>query len=760
MASKNSKFIQKANVQTQRRTLSLVIVCGIAAFLVMAVHLYRIQITKHDFYEQRAVEQQLRETTVSASRGTIYDANMKVLAMSASVETIFISPAELKTYNEDPEFIAKGLSEILGLDYNSIMEKWKDTGSWYKTIARKVEQETADKVREFKNKNKLKSVHLEVDTKRYYPYSSLASQIIGFVGTDNIGLEGIEAKYDDYLQGTSGRIVRATTSNGTSMLYTKFEDYVDAANGNNVVLTIDSNIQYYLEKHIQQAIADYSIKNGGMGIVMNVNTGAILGMASIENYDPNDYQKISEKAQEKLKGLTGEDYLKKLAEAQISQRRNRIISDTYEPGSTFKSFTLAIALEEGLVNDNSTFFCGGTVAVPGRDTPVHCWKSAGHGSQTLAEAVQHSCNVAFVNIGLMIGAEKFYDYMEAFGFFEKTKIDLYGEGQSLWWEKEVFEDEENKSQLAAASFGQTFNITPLQLITGISAVSNGGKLMKPYIVSKITDQNNNIVMANEPTAIRQVISAETSKKVCEILETVVNGGESTGANAYVAGYRIAGKTATSEKIGQGSDDYIVSFVGFAPANDPEIAVLVILDTPDPASGIYISGGIMAAPAVGRIFADSLPYLGIAPVYSEDELASRNVTVPAVKNMSVADAKSSLEGSGFAVRVIGSGATVTDQVPAGNVSVIMGTEVIIYAGEAKPEAQVSVPNLYGRTYSQAKSALEAAGLYLRTTGVAPSASSSTIVVSSQSLASGAQVAYGTVIEVTLVESDTSIMETRG
>lgn len=759
MATQKNKAVSKANKQILRRTLVLLVVCGILAFMVMAVHLYKIQVIDHDFYEQRAIEQQLRETKVSASRGTIYDANMKVLAMSASVETVYISPAELKMYNEDPEFIAKNLSEILGIKYEDIMAKWKDTGSWYKTIAVKIEQDVADKVRKFKNDNSIKSVHLETDTKRYYPYSTLASQIIGFVGTDNFGLDGIEFKYNDFLQGTSGRIVRATTSNGTDMLYTKFENYVDAKDGNNVVLTIDSNIQYYLEKHLEQAIKDYAIKSGGMGIVMNVKTGAILGMATLDNYNPNKYKEISDTAKQKLVGLSGDDYLKALSEAQISQWRNRSISDTYEPGSTFKIFTLSIALEEGLVNESSNFFCGGTVNVPGRDSPVHCWKTAGHGSQTLAEAVQHSCNVAFVNIGLKIGAKKFYDYMDAFGFFNKTGIDLLGEGQSLWWDKGVFENPKNLSQLAAASFGQTFNITPLQLITAVSCVSNGGKLMKPYIVSKIMDSNGNVVKANDPTVVRQVLSPETSKRVCAILETVVNGGESTGANAYVAGYRIAGKTATSEKVGQGSDDYIVSFVGIAPADDPQIAVLVVLDTPDPASGIYISGGIMAAPAVGKIFADVLPYLGVERVYSEEELATINETVPYVKNISVEDATNQLKDKGFEVRVVGSGGTVTDQIPAANITVIKGTQVIIYAGDAKPTSSVSVPNLYGKTYTQAKNSLEAAGLYMRTSGVAAT-SSSTIIVSDQSVSSDTEVPYGTVVEVTLIQSDTSIMETRG
>jgi len=414
------------------------------------------------------------------------------------------------------------------------------------------------------------------------------------------------------------------------------------------------------------------------------------------------------------------------------------------------------------VRDNDSFFCGGTVNVIGRDTPIHCWKYGGHGPQNLAQAVQHSCNVAFVNIGLKIGPETFYEYMEAFGFFDKTGIDLIGEGTSLWWDRGIFTNPKNLSQLAAASFGQTFNITPLQLITAVSAVANDGKLMRPYVVSKVVDDDGNVVMANEPQVVRQVISEATSRRVCEILETVVDGGESTGRNAYVAGYRIGGKTATSEKVGQGNDDdYIVSFVGIAPTDDPEIAVLILLDSPDPSTGIYISGGIMAAPAVGRVFADVLPYWGVKTVYKDEELATINVTVPNVKNMGVEEAKAELQkNKNFTVRVVGNGSTVTDQVPAANATVTKGTEVIIYAGESKPNVTVTVPNLYGKTYLQAKSALEAAGLYIRTTGVAASNTSETIVVSAQSIAAGSEVPFGTVVEVTLFESDTSLMETRG
>jgi stage V sporulation protein D (sporulation-specific penicillin-binding protein) len=756
------KKLQKPNRVIISRTLILLVVCGILAFIVLISRLYKVMITDHDRYESAAVEQQVRETTVTASRGTIYDSKMKILAQSATVETVYISPVEMQKYGEDKSMIASRLSEILaeqGVTYDGIMKKWEDTGSWYKTVAVKIEQEVADKVRAFKNEHDLKSVHIVEDTKRYYPYSSLASQIIGFTGTDNYGLEGLEAIYNKYLQGVNGRIVRATTSEGTDMLFTGFEDYYDAKDGNSLVLTIDSTVQYYLEKYLSQAIEDNDIKNGAMGIAMNVKTGAILGMCTLPDYDLNNYSELNASALAKLTelNLTGEDYNKAYSDALREQWRSRATMDTYEPGSTFKIITLASALEEGIISDNDSFFCGGSIEVPGRDNPLHCWKRTGHGAQTLAQAAQHSCNVAFVTIGMRLGAPKFYDYIEAFGLFNKTGIDI-GEGSSLWWDEDIFEDPKNLSQLASASFGQTFNITPIQLITAVSAVANGGYLMNPYIVRQVIDSEGNVVDNVEPTVVRQVISEETSRHVCDILESVVGAKEGTGKNAYVAGYRVAGKTGTSEKVGQASDEYMVSFIGFAPANDPEIAVLVIMDSPSKESGIYISGGVMAAPVVGNIFADVLPYLGIEKAYTEEEEVTNSV-VPSVRGLSVAEATKKLKDLGFNVSVRGDEETVTDQAPTANVRLAVGSTVIIYAGESKPANTVLVPDILGKTYKAAKVYLEVNGLFISTTGVEPSYSD-TVVVQRQGVESGVEVAYGTVIEVSLVDNDTSIMETTG
>ena len=752
-----------------RRTLFLLSVCGAAAFVVLAARLYYLQIVRHDELEARAIAQQVRETTVSAPRGTIYDAKGEVLAMSAGVDTIYLSPAEIAQNNEDAGAIAAGLAEILGLDYDAVYAKTQNTRSWYEVVARKVEEDVATAVREFKEEGGYTGIKLEADTKRYYPNGSLAAHVIGFVGTDNTGLGGIEAKYDKVLSGTNGYVMRSTTAAGTDMLYTSWEDYFDAVPGSDMVLTIDAGIQYYVEKHLAQAVEDYDIQNGAAAICMEVDTGAILAMASLGNFDLNDYQTISGEAMAEIDAAASGDAERAelIAAAQQLQWRNKAISDTYEPGSTFKIITLAMALEEGVVDMNSSFYCGGSTSVLGRNTPVRCWKSGGHGSQTLTQAVQHSCNVAFVNIGQRIGEERFYDYAEAFGFFERTGdssaqltgttgIDLGGESGSIWWSEDVFCNPENLSQLAAASFGQTFNITPLQLITAVSACVNGGYLMQPYLVQSTTSPDG-AVTEHDGTPVRQVISEETSAKVRRILEQVVGDStEGTGRNAYVAGYRIGGKTGTSTKTTEeiaGNKEYIVSFIGFAPADDPQIALLVLLDNPSSESGIYVSGGQMAAPVVGKMMADILPYLGLEPEYSDSELQTMDRAVPDVMGLSIAEAQSKLAESGLSCRVIGSGGAVTSQLPAANSVIASGSEVLLYA-DAAPAGGGSVPNLNGMTYSQAREALAAMGLFIGSDSSVTDADNQ--LVSGQDIRAGTSAQAGTVITVTLYENDEDML----
>ena len=738
------------------RTLILLLVCGIAAFIVLIYQLYQIQIRDHARYESAAIEQQVRETAIDSGRGTIYDRSGNILAMSATVDTIYLSPAEIKMYGEDPELIAHGLSEILGVDYDRLLGLAADTRSWYKTVARKVEQETSDRVRQFKNEHDLKGVKIETDSKRYYPYGSLASHVIGFVGFENRGLAGIELSLDNVLTGAAGRIVRAKNAYGTDMLYTKYEDYYDAENGCNVTLTIDAGIQAYVEKHLAQAVADYGARGGAAAIAMDPNTGEILALASLQNFDLNNYQAVSEEALAEIDAITDEDErAEKLAEARQLQWHNKAVEDMYEPGSTFKPITMAMALEEGVVSKSSTFYCGGSFAVPG-DSGVgrHCWRRQGHGMQTLTECLQHSCNVALIQIAQRVGAEKFYEYVDAFGFRDPTGIGLSGEAGSLWWDSALFCDPYNQTQLAAASFGQTFNISPLQLVRAMSAVVNGGYLMQPYLVREVTDTAGNVVSRTEPEVIRQVVSAETSAAMREMLEAVVGDmKEGTGKNAYVAGYRIGGKTGTStdtvHEAATGEKEYIVSFIGVAPADDPQIVLLVLIDDPDPNCGTAVSGGAMGAPTVGAMLADILPYMGIAPEYSEAERENMDRSVPGLIGLTAEAAKETLAKQNLSCRVIGEGETVTMVLPVSGTVVAAKSEVLLFLGSEPSRDLEAVPDLTDLPYETARQRLGYLALYLSAENYI---SDSGALITRQSIPPGTMVEHGTVVRVSIYSDD--------
>lgn len=749
-----------------RRTLVLMVVCGVAAFVILLVRLYKLQITEHEKYESLAIAQQLRRTPTAKARGTIYDRNMKPLAVSASVDNVYLSPAEIEMYGEDKELIADGLAEILGLDRYDILDKASQKGSWYVTIAKKIEAETAEKIRRFKAENSLMGVRLETDTKRYYPNSSLACHVIGFVGTDNYGLEGIEAQYESALAGTKGGTYRVTNAYGTELLINGFEEYRQGDSGLNVVTTFDTGIQYFIEKHLRQAVADYDIQNGAGAIAMDVNTGEILAMVSLDGYDLNNFLDVSDEVKEEI-ALAPDDKTASeiLRDAQTRQWRNKALSDTYEPGSTFKIITLAMALEENVVRETDSFYCPGSVSVVGRTTPIRCWKSGGHGSQSLTQAVQHSCNAAFVNIGQRVGAEKFYEYCDAFGFLElsddadasltaRTGIDLAGESGSIWWSRNVFCSKKNLSQLAAASFGQTFTITPLQLITAVSACVNGGHLMQPYVVKALINADGSTESEKQPHERRQVISEATSAKVRSILEKVVGDSkEGTGRNAAVAGYRIGGKTGTSEKVSlearTGQKEYIVSFIGFAPADEPKIAVLIFLDTPSNNSGIYISGGQMAAPVVGRIMADILPYLGV-----EADGEKSECVMPMLENEPLYKARETVSDSGLRFRTIGAGETVTAQLPAAGTVIASDSEVILYLGADISQESEAVPDLCGMSFSQARDTLSSLGIFMNS--ISPVEDDERRVVCCQSISPGTMIKHGSVVEVTLIDSDETIL----
>lgn len=756
---------ERANRTILGRTFFLM-VCGVLVFIPLIATLFKLMVLEHDKYEEMAINNQTRSTAITADRGMIYDRNMNILATATTVENVFIDPTELKLKEQDLTLIATGLSEILDVDSSFVIEQAADTTKRYKVIKRKIGGELAEQVRTFINENELEGIYLEPDTQRYYPYGTLCAQVLGFVSADNVGAEGIEAYYDSYLEGTGGKIITTKGNYGSEMLYT-YEKYYDPSNGDSLVLTIDSTVQYYLEKNMQTAIEKYDVQNGAFGIVLDVNTGEVLAMANLGGYDPNNYLEIyDEKTAQQLEeqyqaalgfreGTTEYDdaiaaYNAAVVAARLRQWRNRAVSDGYEPGSTFKLITLASALEEQAVTLDSSFYCGGKADIPGRSQTLHCWKAAGHGQQNTEQALGNSCNIAFANIGLALGGENLYNYVRDFGLMERTGIDLPGEAVGYFYDEKLLSDNATygTSYLTSASFGQTFKITPIQLVRAVSAVVNGGYLLEPYVVGEILDADGNVVQKNERTVIRPVISEETSATMRELMEYVVTDG--TAGNAKVAGYRIGGKTGTSEKIdvfdenGQPVEDKIVSFIGVAPINDPKYVVLVALDTPSTSTGIYISGGVMGAPTVRDVFADILPYLGVEPDYGDEEISKINVAVPDVKGMTESEAAATLKEKSLTYRVVGDGGTVTDMIPAANAEVPGNSEIVLYMGEEKPTDQVEVPNFVGMSVAQANQAAVNNGLYLQSKGT--DQDTSAVSVTYQDIEAGTMVDRGTTITV--------------
>ena len=739
--------IRRANRVIQTRSFVLMLIMGVAMFVLLFFQLFDLQIIRHEELQSKAVNQQTRRTVVTASRGTIYDRTGNIMAISASAETIILSPLEIDRAVNDKDSpvswtkdsLAAGLAEILGSDASSIRKRMDNTESQYEVIKLRAEEETANAVRTYISENKIVGVHLVADAKRYYPYGSLASHVIGFVGDENTGLYGLEARYEQELEGQSGLVVSAKDNAGNDMMYA-YEQYFAAQNGSDLTLTLDATIQYYLEKGLESMADKFAAANGATGIIMDVRTGGILAMASYPNYDLNDFSAVQDKTlQERMERGEGT-----LADMQLLQWRNKALNDTYEPGSTFKILTLAAALEEGVIDMNTTVNCNGFVNIS--NYTIHCSNKAGHGLQTLVQSVGNSCNPAFISYGLKLGNTTFYNYMKAFGLMDDTGIDLGGEAVGIFADPASF----TQLDLACYAFGQNFNVTPIALITAQAACINGGYLRSPYLVERITDSNGSVTYQHDSTPIRQVISEETSATVRECLEYVVASG--TGKNGQVAGYRIGGKTGTADK-GQ-SGDVVVSFLCFAPADDPQVIMLLTMDTPSRSTGTYVSGGNMVAPTASSIMAEVLPYLGVEPSYSAEELLGMDTTVPNVIGMSVEEAKSKLTERGLSCKVSGDGATVTDQTPAGGAIIPGKSAVILYAGADKSTAKCKVPHLIGKTPSEANTAATGAGLFIRFSGTTGSESSSVRVLS-QSIEEGTEVDAGTVITVQL--GDTSVTD---
>ena len=755
--------------------LALTVLFGIVAFVILAGRLVKLMLVDHEYYQSKAISNQTRSTSVTASRGTVYDRNMEVLAASTSVENIFLDPLEMKQNHVDIDFLAENLAVLLDLDEDYIKKQASDTAMRYKLLRRKQGKEVCDAVRQFVSDNNIVGVHLEPDSLRYYPNCATASQLLGFTNTENKGSEGLEAYYNSILEGTAGAVITTKGNNETEMLYS-YETYYEATDGDSLVLTIDLTVQKALEKQMRDAIDRYDVQNGAFGIVMDAQTGDILAMATLGGYDPNSYLTIydddvemeleaqyqaameyPEGSEEREQALSA--YNSAVAAARLKQWRNRCVSDGYEPGSTFKLFTLAAGLDSGAVTLNDTFYCAGAEKLEGRQQPLNCWRHSGHGSETTAQALQNSCNIAFAHMGLKIGGGTLYDYCRAFGLMEQTGIDLPGEASGLFHSRERLSDNDTygTSYLIATSFGQTVKPTPIQMVTAVSAVVNGGYLLEPHVVSQVLDEKGDVLESYGRTVVRQVISEETSATMCELIESVVTEG--TAKNANVAGFRIGGKTGTAEKTdtrednGQLTNDKIVSFVGIAPMNDPRYVVLVALDTPNPQSGIYISGGVMAAPTVAAVFEDILPYLGVEAEYEEGDMSRINVRMPDVSGMSESKAAAILQESGLSYRILGSGSSIVSQLPKEGRELPTGSTVLLYTDDSMPTDPVTVPNLMGMNVTDATKALTDCGLYLQAKGTDSTAWH--VVVTGQDIAAGTQVERGTT--VTVLFADTSDMD---
>lgn len=816
---RKSDAARRANQVIRGRTMFIMLLLGVATFTVLFWKLYDLQINRHDELKAEAVSQQTDSMVISASRGTIYDKNGEIMAISYSTETVFVDPKAIASWVEkqeqaieeaaeaaaengesytppavlDQAYIARGLSRILDVEEETILEQLGRTNRQNEVIKKKVDQDVADEVRRFINgeiddegnqltmvnedgntvlisnpsrrPTSLQGIHLTPDTKRLYPFGSLAGNVIGFVNANNVGAYGLEASYDDVLSGRNGLTVTPTNVNGTPLLFSGGEQMFEAENGSSLVLTLDTNVQYALEKGLESMLDKYDAANGGTGIVMDVNTGAIVAMASYPNYDPGDFSTIyTEELQAELdadlakiqqnRGTyeTEEKYNEALtnarANAQYKQWRNKCYQDTYEPGSTFKPITLATALEEGVVNMNTTFTCTGSIHVEGWGKPINCSKRAGHGTQTLKVATGNSCNPAFVTMGLKIGTEAYYKYLKSFGLMETTGIDLPAEAEGIFANEDSFNS--NVVSLAAYSFGQTFNVTPLELIRAQAATINGGYLYTPYLVEQVLDDEGNILSQHETTAVRQVISEETSAKVRECLEWVVSDGG--GRNGQVTGYRIGGKTGTADKTG--TKDVVVSFMCFAPADDPQYIMLLTMDTPSRTTGTAVFGGTMVAPVASQIMSEILPLLGVEPDYTAEELVGADTTVPNLVGQTREAAEERLAGLGFTFRTVGNGDTVTDQTPAGGAIVPGNASIILYLGQEKPDTPCTVPNVVGKSASEANKAITNAGLIMKVTGTT-TASSGNVYAITQSLPAGTEVAAGTVVTVQF--GDNSVLD---
>lgn len=749
--NKSKKRAEKGPAQRLRQRTAililLILVLGFGAAVLRLTYLTTIQSSE---LQESAVDLQLADTTVSAKRGTIYDANGNVLAESASVWQVVMSPVNFKN-DKQRQAAAKGLSEIFDLEYNDVLDDTKQQ-SHYVVVKRRIESDEREKVLELidtlkKDYNCSGVIQLLDDYKRYYPKNSLASSVIGFTGSDDQGLEGIEYEYDSYLSGTPGRIITAQNARGTDMPF-RYEQNVESEDGNNVYLTIDETIQSICEKYMQKGVEDNNVLNKGVCIAMDVNTGAILAMVTTDGYDLNNPYELSAKDKKKIKSTPKKKQAEAESAALSNMWRNKAVADTYMPGSVFKMCVASAALEENLVNEKTSFTCTGSISVEGET--IHCSNISGHGTQSFVEVISNSCNPAFIQIGQMLGAGKFRQYYQGFGFSDKTGIDLPGEAEDSFWK----EGKMGGVDLAVASFGQNFSITPIQMITACAAVSNGGYVVQPHVVSKITDSKGNVIKTVDKKIKRQVISDDTSKKMNEYLE--YNTERQGAAAGYISGYKVAGKTGTTEKRGvtkfesSFSEDYISSFCGYAPADDPQIAMLVFFDTPD---GDAYYGSQVSSPVFINIMSEVLPYLDVKTSYTDEELGYVDASAGDYTGVSVDEAKTAVEADGFTATVKGNGSTVISQIPTVSSGLQKGGSIVLYTDSDSQSETVSVPSLIGLSPDEVNNVASAYGLNVSFSGATTSSGTS----SSQNIEAGTSVSPGTVITVSFADSSSTLNE---
>ncbi len=731
-------------VRMWRRSLVIMGFLVFFCFAILIIRLISLQFIEGEFLQKMASEQQMNDTKISAQRGTIYDRNMKPLAQSATVWTVVLEPAYIDS-EEKKELICNGMHDILDIEKDKLKEL-ANKKSCYTIIKKRVDSDVKDKIIEFKTKNKIASgIRLIEDYKRYYPYGSFAAPVLGFTGADSQGLAGIEAYYDKTLSGESGRILTAKNAIGTEMPF-DYEQMVDPKPGHSLKLCIDENIQRIMEKNLEEGVINNKVKNRATAIAMDVKTGEILGMAVKGDFDPNEPFKIVDKEEEtRINSLPEEERAKAKNEALSKQWRNKAVSDTYYPGSVFKMVTASMGLELDVVNEQSTFTCNGSIQVCEGSQTIRCHKRGGHGTQNFVESLCHSCNPAFIMVGQRIGTEHFFNFYKAFGFHSKTNIDLPGESSDLFFNAD---GKMSKTDLAVASMGQNFGITPIQMITAAATIANGGNVVQPHVVKEILDNEGNIVKTIEPIIKRKAISEKTAKRVTAMM--LENATHGSAKNAYVAGYRVAGKTGTSEKIGlseAGQKDYISSFCGFAPADDPKIAMLVFFDTP---KGDYYYGSAVAAPVFAKIMQDVLPYMGIEKIYTEEELKKLDFKAPDVLGKSINEAKNIAINQSLTPVVVGSGETVISQLPEPSGQIPQNGTIVLYTDSDSKSQTVKVPKLIGLSIFEANKTALSSNLNIKIAG--NDLSDSNVVAATQSIAQGTEVPPGTVITVGFIHRD--------